>query len=125
MPDPCIAPPGAPLELYVYYRSRPEDSEALGAAVRAMQQRLQSDCPGLGARWLRRPELREGCVTWMEVYALPVGLSGEAAEAVVVAVEQAASVLAPWLQGERKTERFLDATATPLPDLGGLGRGAR
>ena len=115
MPDHRAEPPGVPLELYVYYRSRPEAEAPLGAAVRAMQRRLQADCPGLGARWLRRPELREGCVTWMEVYALPMGTRSEAAEALVAAIEQAAAALAPWQIGERKVERFLDALAAPSP----------
>lgn len=115
MPDRNPASPVAPLELYVYYRSRPESAEALGAAVRAMQRRLQADCPGLGTRWLRRPDLREGCVTWMEVYTLPKGTSSEAAEALVVAVDQAAAALAPWQIGERKVERFLDALAVLFP----------
>ena len=118
MPDLRTAPPGASLELYVYYRSRPEDAAALGEAVRAMQRALASDWPGLLTRWLRRPELREGSVTWMEVYALPAGLSGEALEAVVAAIDAAAVRLSPWQVGDRKVERFLDATAAPPPDGG-------
>jgi hypothetical protein len=91
-------------ELYVYYRASPERTEALAAAVQAMQQALCAAHPGLVARLLCRAELREGLHTWMEAYALPPGRS---AVALAAAIEQAAVVLAPLLDGPRRSEHFV------------------
>jgi hypothetical protein len=108
--------PGPP-EIYIYYRARPEQGQALAGAALAMQQGLRAAWPGLGARLLRRPDLREGLVTWMEAYALPPcadpGL-------VAQAIEQAAEALAPWQASPRHVEHFVDGaslawSAAPAP----------
>lgn len=91
-------------ELFVYYRARPERSEALAEAVQRMQQGLCAAHPGLVARLLCRAELRDGLHTWMEAYALPPGRS---AVALAAAIEQAATVLAPLLDGPRRSEHFV------------------
>lgn len=91
-------------ELYVYYRARPAQAEALAEAVGRMQQALCAAHPGLKARLLCRAELREGQNTWMEAYALPVDRS---AVALAAAIEQAAAVLAPLLDGPRRSEHFV------------------
>lgn len=91
-------------ELFIYYRADPERAEALADAVRAMQAALCREHPGLVARLLCRPELRDGLHTWMEAYALPQGAS----EVVLAAaIERAAAGLAPLLAGPRRAEHFI------------------
>jgi hypothetical protein len=102
-----VPPVGASMgaEIYIYYRARPEHGPALVDAVCAMQQGLRSAWPGLGARLLRRPELREGHVTWMEAYALPLGADPGA---VARAIEQAALSLGSWQASPRHVEHFVE-----------------
>lgn len=100
---PGTAPPGE--ELFVYYRVAPVHAEALNAAVQALQSRLRAEQPGLNARLLHRPDLRDGLQTWMEVYALPPGAD---TEAVALRIERTArEALAPWLASPRHVERFV------------------
>lgn len=96
---------GQRAELFVYYRVAPAHAAALRAAVRELQLRLVEQRPGLAARLLHRPELRDGLYTFMEAYALPAGADADAA---VLAIEHAAqAALAPWLAGPRHVERFV------------------
>lgn len=104
MPEGAGAAATTAHELFVYYRVAPDDAAALGAAAQAMQAALRSAHPGLDARLLRRPEVAQGRLTFMEVYALPpagidAGLRGQ--------IEAAAEALAPWVHGERHTEVFV------------------
>ena len=92
-------------ELFVYYRVAPGGAQALTDAVRDMQARLCAERPGLRARLLQRPELREGLQTWMEVYALA---PGDDVEAAALAIEATAErTLASRLAGPRHVERFV------------------
>ncbi|HWH75134.1 MAG TPA: DUF4936 family protein [Methylibium sp.] len=91
-------------ELFVYYRARPEDAQRLADAVLEMQHHLCRACPGLRARLLGRPELRDGLNTWMETYALPDGLDPVP---VGTAIERAAQVLNDWIVGPRRVEHFV------------------
>lgn len=104
MPEGAAAAVASAHELFVYYRVAPGDAAALGTAVQAMHAALTSAHPGLQARLLRRPEMAQGRLTFMEVYARPpagidTSLRGE--------IEAAARALAPWLDGERHTEVFV------------------
>lgn len=108
-------------ELFVYYRVRPDDAAALGAAVAAMQARLQSKHPGLLARLLRQREHRpedadslgglptaEASSTWMETYAVnargsPAGVTA----AIESAIEAEAAPLLSMIDGPRHTEVFV------------------
>ena len=83
-------------QLYVYYRVAEAALPATVAAVQRVQATLMSAHPGLQARVLRRPELRDGEVTLMEVYA---GLLPPAAETLIA---QATSALPQ----PRHSERF-------------------
>lgn len=75
--------------LYVYYRVRADDAdEALTAFVAA-----RADA---GVELLRRPELKDGLMTWMEVY--PARWTG--------CEPRIAKALQPWVQGERHIEHF-------------------
>jgi hypothetical protein len=95
---------GPEQELFVYYRAAPNDGDALGAAVRRMQAALTRQHRGLSARLLRRPEARDGLVTWMEAYAWP---AGDDPGPVTDAVSAAAAPLAAWIVGPRHVEHFV------------------
>ena len=73
--------------LYVYYRVPQSQLAATVAAVRQVQTALLVAHPGLQAELLRRPELRDGEVTLMEIYAGPL------TDAVLAAITQATSAL--------------------------------
>ncbi|WP_322400302.1 DUF4936 family protein [Massilia luteola] len=51
------------IDLYVYYKVRADDAPALAPRVRALQARV-----GGQAQLKRRPDVRDGLQTWMEVY---------------------------------------------------------
>ena len=51
------------IDLYVYYKVREGDVAALAPRVRALQ-----DSVGVPAQLKRRPDVRDGLQTWMEVY---------------------------------------------------------
>lgn len=85
----------------MYYRVAAADLAAVVDAVRALQQDLRTEFPGLQAELLRRPGTdANGAVTLMEVYVLPPGLDGTALEV------RTAACSARWLQGSRHVERF-------------------
>jgi hypothetical protein len=93
------------LELFIYYRVAPGDAQALRSAVRTMQSRLCAERPGLRARLLHRPDLRDGLQTWMEIYALA---PGDDVEAAALAIERGAErTLGAWLASPRHVERFV------------------
>jgi len=92
-------------ELFIYYRAKAGDAEALSAAVLAAQALLQSAWPGLQARLLRRPDSRDEHHTWMETYAFaPHGIDDTLARQIET---QLAAVLAPWIVGPRHCEGFV------------------
>ena len=91
-------------ELFVYYRAAPQDGAVLAAAVRRMQAELMRQQRGLSARLLRRPDARDGLVTWMEAYAWP---AGDDPAAVAGAVSAAAAALEDWIVGPRHVEHFV------------------
>ena len=96
--------PGPEQELFVYYRAAPRDAAPLEDAVRRMQDALRRRHPSLSARLLRRPQERDGLVTWMEAYAWPAG--GDAST-LLQAVADAAAPLEAWIVGERHVEHFV------------------
>lgn len=99
------APSSAPgHELFVYYRAEPARAESVAAAVQQMQARLCEACPGLQARLLRRPDLRDGLQTWMETYQLPAQAN---AVETAAAIERAAESLQALLSGARYVEHFV------------------
>lgn len=80
-------PTTATRRLYVYYRVAGPALAATVHAVRMLQASLTAAHSGLRAELLRRPELDEGEVTLMEVYA------GGVTPALLAAIAQAASAL--------------------------------
>ena len=90
------------MDLYIYYRVRNENAAVLYGRATAMQQRLATEY-GIAGMLKRRPEEKDGCQTWMEIYpAAPAGFEA--------AVDQAVTRdgLAPLIDGPRHTEHFVD-----------------
>jgi hypothetical protein len=77
------------MQLYVYYRIAPAQADPAQAAFRQA-------CATAPVALLQRPELRDGLLTWMEVYP-------EACTGLEPAV---AAAMQPWVQGERHREAF-------------------
>jgi len=103
------APASAPgHELFIYYRAEPARVEAVAGAVQQMQAQLCDAHPGLQARLLRRPDVRDGLQTWMEIYRLPEGTSPVALAA---AIERAAESLQAQLTGRRHVEHFAECAS--------------
>jgi hypothetical protein len=91
-------------ELYVYYRVRESNAEAVRRDIESMQADLRSTHPGLAARLLRRPQTNDGLQTWMEIYAHPRGVD----EALEADIEARAKHLARHVEGPRHVEVFVD-----------------
>ena len=95
-------------ELFVYYRVRVDDADAVLMRVRGLQARLVARHPGLTARVLRRPEAVDGSQTWMEVYALdPVQGPHGVDAGLQAAIEREAAASLPSLDGQRHAEVFV------------------
>jgi hypothetical protein len=92
-------------ELYVYYRVPQAQWRAAADAAAAWQRELCDTRPGLIARVLRRPDVRDDAVTLMETYAFEPD-SGAFDDALQAAVEHGAPPLRAWLIGERHVELF-------------------
>jgi hypothetical protein len=85
------------MDIYVYYRVRSEHAPALQTRVCTMQSKL-----GGRPRLMRRPEIKDGLQTWMEVYVdVPDTFEARLAEAV------RSAELNTMIEGERHTERFV------------------
>ena len=92
-------------ELYVYYRIAQVHARAATDAVSTWQRELRSARPGLVARVLRQPEVRDGAVTLMETYAFEPG-TGSIDDGLQVALACGVPALRAWLIGERHAEAF-------------------
>jgi hypothetical protein len=90
-------------DLYVYYRVRGEQADALQSRVLAMQAALAVEC-GVATSLKRRPEEKEGRHTWMEVYlAVPPGFDA-------LLQQRAQGQLADLIDGSRHVEYFMDCS---------------
>lgn len=81
---------------YVYYRVAERDVAACAEAARAVFVSLP-----FAVELLRRPEIRDGLATLMEVHAAADEQMADDAEA------RLAAALAPWIVGQRHVERFV------------------
>lgn len=90
------------IDLYVYYRVKPEAAAALQQKVRSMQAGLSAQ-HGIAADLKRRPEEKNNEQTWMETY---LGVS-EAFTATLDAAVAAAG-LTELTSGPRHAEIFVD-----------------
>ncbi len=93
------------MDLYIYYRVRNENGEALRTRAQAMQQRLSRQY-GIVTGLKRRPVEKQGLQTWMEIYqAVPADFEAQLEHAV------AQAGLADLIDGTRHTEHFLDVSS--------------
>ena len=89
-------------DLFIYYRVPAVHTVTMQKKVAAMQAALQKHWP-VATALKRRPELKEGCETWMEIYSqipddFPVALES--------AVQNAG--LLTLTEGGRHIETFID-----------------
>ncbi|WP_298829402.1 DUF4936 family protein [uncultured Piscinibacter sp.] len=95
-------------ELFIYYRSHADHADAVRAKVRGFQARLRLEHPGLVARLLRRPEVKQGLLTWMETYSSDTMTSGLALDdSLQQQIETHAACLTGLIEGDRHTEVFI------------------
>jgi quinol monooxygenase YgiN len=86
--------------LYVYYRVRARDEQAVVAALRLLHARWRETAPTLQCELLRRSDEGGDSVTLMETYA------GASLEALQRFESEAAAQAALWLVGPRHIEVF-------------------
>lgn len=92
------------MDLYIYYRVRSENAAELCRRVQGAQQRLVREY-GIVTGLKRRPEVKEGRQTWMEIYQdVPDGF----AAVLERAIDQAG--VAALIEGQRNIEYFLDVS---------------
>ncbi|GAB3551266.1 hypothetical protein GCM10027343_35360 [Noviherbaspirillum agri] len=93
------------MDLYIYYRARCENADALCTQARAMQQCLSREY-GIVTGLKRRPEAKDGQHTWMEIYQ---NVPANFVDALESAVVQAG--LPALIDGQRNIEYFLDVSS--------------
>jgi hypothetical protein len=86
------------IDLYVYYKVREGDAAALAPRVRALQ-----DGVGVPHQLKRRPDVRDGLQTWMEVYP---GVDDDFPARLDAAARSAG--LDALIEGPRRAEIFMD-----------------
>jgi hypothetical protein len=86
------------IDLYVYYKVRELDAAALAPRVRALQAGI-----GVPSQLKRRPDVRDGLQTWMEVYP---GVAAEFPAQLETAA--AGAGIAGLIAGPRRAEIFTD-----------------
>ncbi len=95
-------------ELFIYYRSRVECAAEVVAQVRGFQAQLVLEHPALVARLLRRPEPKDGLLTWMETYAFATMNPAPTLDAELQQqIEIRAACIRRLIEGERHTEVFI------------------
>ena len=93
------------IDLYVYYKVAAGQAQRLETLVRTMQAALAAS-HGTAPQLKRRPEVRDGLQTWMEVYP---GVTAGFAETLAHAARDAG--IDDLIAGPRHTEVFMDLTA--------------
>lgn len=95
-------------ELFIYYRSPVQHAEAVMGVVHGFQARLSLDHPGLQARLLRRSEVVNGQITWMEIYSGATMKAGAGIDdSLQQEIETRATGLHKFIDGVRHTEVFV------------------
>lgn len=89
-------------DLFIYYRVPAGHTVTMQKKVAAMQAALQKHWP-VATALKRRPELKEGCETWMEIYGQ---IPQDFPAALEFAVHDAG--LLALTEGERHVETFFD-----------------
>ena len=91
-------------DLFIYYRVPVEHVAKMQKRVVSMQAALHEQWP-VATALKRRPELKDGCETWMEIY-------GQIPEDFPTALESAVrdAALLTLTEGGRHIETFIDIT---------------
>jgi len=92
---------GTSMDLYIYYRVAAEHASQFGSAAAAMQATL-SRRHQIASALKRRPDIKDGRHTWMEVY---LGVPEDFTLLIKQAVEQ--SGITALIDGPRHTEFFI------------------
>ena len=92
-------------DLFIYYQVPAEHALKMQKKVMAMQAALHERWP-VAVTIKRRPELKDGCETWMEIY----GQIPDDFPAALEAAVQDAGLLA-LIKGGRHVETFIDIPA--------------
>jgi Domain of unknown function (DUF4936) len=88
------------MDMYVYYRVPVTSGLLLQSRVTAMQTALSAKY-GIAVALKRRPDEKDGCHTWMEVYLdVPDGFAA--------ILDSGAASLVKLIDGERHVECFLE-----------------
>jgi Domain of unknown function (DUF4936) len=114
--------------LFIYYRVRPLERQALWQAVSDMQSDLRGEMPGLAASLSERIDLAESSahsqasppLTWMETYQFNGHASDEAWLRFEAVLEQRAMALPEGVDGPRHVERFVRLSAPCLTPVTAL-----
>ncbi len=97
-------------EVFVYYRVRREDADAVRRQVASLHAELRLLAPQLDARLLHRPLEADGVQTWMETYAIDAAAEPAGVSAVLQAeIESRAARLLTAVLGPRHVEVFIVA----------------
>lgn len=92
------------MDLYIYYRVRRENVDALKPRATAMQQYLAAEY-GIVVGLKRRPEEKDEQQTWMEIYqSVPPDFDAALEHAL------AQAELTSLIEGPRHTEYFMDVS---------------
>ncbi len=92
-------------DLFIYYRVATANTNTMQKKIADMQAALREQWP-VSTALKRRPELKDGCETWMEIY---MRVPDDFPAALELAVGQA-QVLA-LTEGHRHIETFVDISA--------------
>jgi Domain of unknown function (DUF4936) len=109
--------------LFIYYRVRPADRQALWLAVSEMQSGLRGEMPGLAASLSERIEEPQTAtnppatahLTWMETYQFNGHASDEAWHRFENVLAERTLDLPVGIDGARHVERFVRLSAPCLP----------
>jgi len=93
------------MDIYVYYRVTLPNTSALHLRLQTMQRSL-TEQHNISCSLKRRPELSDGCQTWMEVYQQVPEHFAATLEGAVASHEVMALIA-----GERHVETFVDIEA--------------
>jgi hypothetical protein len=93
------------VDWYIYYRARAEQDALLHERVSAMQARILHQF-GVSGALKRRPQMRDGLHTWMEVYIAAPSNFDE-----ILKLEVLTAKLLELIEGERHVEHFWDVSS--------------
>ena len=97
------------MDLYIYYRVRPQHANVLFGKLKALQLVLQTQY-GILPRLKRRPAEKDGLQTWMEIYEQLAPETADAFHSSLAGALEAAGIDA-LIEGRRHVECFEDVTA--------------